>query len=67
MASFRSEVPAMPASLQQQARELQERCDSGRAGTGTRRPVIIGSLFLLGAAATMFAAVPWSDTSTVNQ
>jgi anti-sigma factor RsiW len=64
--SFRSNMPAMPASLHERARHLHALCESATEQS-TRRPVIIGSLLLLGAAATMFATVPWHDTSTAHQ
>ena len=67
MASFRSEVPPMPAALAERTRQLQDQCESKAAPDQSRRPVIIGSLLLLGAAATMFAVVPGQDASTASQ
>jgi len=61
LASFRTDVPPVPASLQARARQLQDQFDARAAGRPTRRPVLIGSLLLLGAAATMFVAVPGPD------
>jgi len=60
LALFRSDVPPLPASLQSVARRLQQRNDEPLA-RASRRPVLIGSLLLLGAAATMFAVVPGPD------
>ena len=65
--SFRSEPPPLPAALRERARQLQELRQSPVSERRTRRPVIIGSLFLLGAAATMFAGAHWSDTSAAEQ
>lgn len=66
--SFRTAVPAVPAALQERARHLHASCESANSPKSTRRPVIIGSLFLLGAAATtMFAVVPARETSTASQ
>lgn len=67
MIAFRSEVPPLPAALEERARNLRKRAESKAALGRTRRPVIIGSLLLLGAAATMYAAVPWGDAGTAKQ
>jgi len=61
LASFRTDVPPVPATLQARARQLQDQFDARAAGRPTRRPVLIGSLLLLGAAATMFVVAPGSD------
>jgi anti-sigma factor RsiW len=68
MKSFRTDVPPMPESLHERARQLRELCESATSPPKTtRRPVILGSLLLLGAAATMPAALSWRDTSTAHQ
>lgn len=67
VASLRPEVPPLPAALAERVRNLQEPAESNAVPGHTRRPVIIGSLFLLGAAATMYAAVPWRDTGAARQ
>jgi anti-sigma factor RsiW len=68
MKSFRTDVPPMPASLHERARQLRELCESTTSPQKTtRRPVIFGSLLLLGAAATMPAAISWRDTRTAHQ
>lgn len=65
--SFRSDTPPLPAALSERAWQLQElRQPPDRAGR-SRRPVLIGSLLLLGAAATMFASAPWSDASAAER
>jgi len=66
MAGFRGDVPPLPASLHEAARHLSDHCEATARERRTRRPVIIGSLLLLGAAATMFAPVPLSDTGAAN-
>lgn len=67
VASFRSEVPPLPSSLHERAWQLQALRDSKASRRRTRRPIIVGSLLLLGAAATMFATVPFSDTSPAER
>lgn len=67
VSTFRSDVPPMPASLREQARRLGDASGSATGERRMRRPVIIGSLLLLGAAATMFATVPWQDPGTANR
>jgi hypothetical protein len=67
MARFRGEVPPLPAVLRERARQLHERVGPEACEARTRRPVIIGSLLLLGAAATMFSTVSWRDPSTASQ
>ena len=65
LATFRADVPALPASLQARAFQLHEQFAGARERRPTRRPVLIGSLFLLGAAATMFSVIPpEEDTAT---
>ena len=66
MTVFRPDTPPMPASLHEQVRRLRAVCEATTSPRSTRRPVIIGSLFLLGAA-TMFAAIPLRGTSTANR
>jgi hypothetical protein len=61
VAAFRVNVPQLPAGLQECALQLQSRLEAQSARRPSRRPVLIGSLFLLGAAATMFAVVPGPD------
>lgn len=65
--SFRSEVPPMPASLRERARQIDGDSESTRRERASRRPLIIGSLLLLGAAATMFTAIPLRDSRAANQ
>jgi anti-sigma factor RsiW len=66
--SFRSDVPPLPSSLSETARQLHEaRAAAALERRTTRRPVLIGSLLLLGAAATMFAGAPWSDVRPANR
>ena len=66
--SFRSDVPPLPSSLVDRAWQLHEaRAAAALERRTTRRPVLIGSLLLLGAAATMFAPTPWSDVSPANR
>jgi anti-sigma factor RsiW len=60
VARLRRDVPPLPAGLQATARRLQQRNDEPVA-RASRRPVLISSLLLLGAAATMFAVVPGPD------
>lgn len=67
MAAFRSEVPELPASLQERARCLQSLCDTTARERRSRRPVLIGSLLLLGAAASLFTPVQWRDASATHQ
>jgi hypothetical protein len=68
MKSFRADVPPMPESLYERARQLRDLCESNASPRKTsRRPVIFGSLLLLGAAATMSSAIPWRDASTAHQ
>jgi hypothetical protein len=65
IATFRADVPVLPDSLQARARQLQEQFDGKAEQRPTRRPILIGSLLLLGAAATMFTAIPREeDTAT---
>jgi hypothetical protein len=65
--AFRSAVPPLPASLHERAEQLYEQRMLTAGERRTRRPVLIGSLFLLGAAASLFGTVPWSDTSPAEQ
>ena len=65
--SFRSAPPPMPASLHERARELREQRLIAAAERRTRRPVLIGSLLLLGAAASLFATVPLGDANAAEQ
>jgi anti-sigma factor RsiW len=67
LSSFRTAVPPLPASLRERAQHLQHLCETTARERRTRRPVLIGSLLLLGAAASMFATAPWTDASTANQ
>lgn len=67
IADFRSSVPALPAPLAERVRQLRDQGDVQPGPSRTRRPVIIGSLLLLGAAATTLAAFSWQDTRTANQ
>jgi hypothetical protein len=64
---FRSDVPPLPESLIERARQLHELRAATARERRSRRPVLIGSLMLLGAVATMFAAVPWTDTRAANR
>jgi anti-sigma factor RsiW len=63
---LRSDVPPMPASLHERARRLHAACESAASPKVSRRPLIVGSL-LLGGAAAMFAAVPRFGARTVSQ
>jgi hypothetical protein len=65
--SFRTDVPPLPAALQDRARQLEDLRSAKAPASRSRRPLLIGGLLLIGAGATMFAAVPWGDTSTANQ
>lgn len=58
LADFRSDVPQMPQMLHERAAQLQDICKVRVRQGSSRRPLIIGSLFLLGTAATMFALLP---------
>jgi hypothetical protein len=61
VAAFRVDVPSLPAGLHECASQLQSRLETQSGRRPSRRPVLIGSLLLLGAAATMFAVVPGPD------
>jgi hypothetical protein len=67
IASFRSAVPAVPASLYERAWQLEALRESKLCRRRTRRPVLVGSLLLLGAAATMFTPVGISDASPAER
>jgi hypothetical protein len=67
LASFRDEVPPLPPALVERALELQQLRSAAALERRARRPVIIGSLLLLGVAASMLAPIPWSDSSTANR
>jgi hypothetical protein len=67
MTQFRCDVPPLPAALREHARRLQAACESAPPPKSTRRPLIFGSLFVLGAAATTFTAVAWRDASAANR
>ena len=65
VAGFRADVPALPETLLARARQLEDQLDGSPQRSPTRRPVLIGSLLLLGAAATMFSVIPREeDTAT---
>jgi len=66
-ASFRTDAPEMPASLEERARRLHAACQSAAPPQVARRPFIVGGLLLLGCAATMYAAVPRLDPQPVRQ
>ena len=65
--SMRCDVPTMPESLHERVRDLYASCESSIRLHRTRRPLIVGSLLLLGATATMFAGVPWREVDTERQ
>lgn len=67
IAQFRTAVPPLPAALRERARRLEAACETTEAPKSTRRPLIFGSLFLLGATATTFTAVTWRDASAANR
>jgi hypothetical protein len=60
--SFRSDVPPLPAALFERARQLHDLGVAAARERHLRRPVLVRSLMLLCAAATMFTAIPWGDT-----
>lgn len=65
LAHFRADVPPLPDSLRVRAEQLHQQFDSERERRPTRRPVLLGGLLLLGAAATMFSVIPREeDTAT---
>lgn len=64
IAALRTETPPLPAGLRARVRELRELGDSEAR---TRRPLLIGSLLLLGAAATMFSTVSWPETRSAGR
>jgi hypothetical protein len=67
VASFRAAVPPLPQALVERAAELHQARAAAALERRSRRPVIVGSLLLLGVAATMLAPIPWSDSSTANR
>ena len=67
MARFRCGVPALPPALREQAHRLHAACESPAVRKSTRRPLLFGSLFVLGAAATAVTAFTWQDASAANQ
>jgi hypothetical protein len=67
LAQFRCDVPPLPASLRERARRLHAACESTATAKSTRRPLIFGSLLLLGGAATTLSAVSWRDASAANR
>jgi hypothetical protein len=60
--SFRAEVPPLPAPLTARAWQLDEALAAAARERRLRRPVLVRSLLLLGVAATLFTAIPWSDS-----
>jgi anti-sigma factor RsiW len=58
--AFRTEVPPLPASLYDKAAELEDACTPGAGSRRLRRPLILGSLFVLGATGAMLAGLPWN-------
>ena len=67
VAALRSQVPALPAALAERIRNLHEGVESKRGPTRSRRPVIIGSLCLLAAAATLSAGLPWQESGAAER
>lgn len=67
VARFRSDVPALPAALREQALRIREACEAPALRRSTRRPLLFGGLFVLGAAATTVAAFTWQDASAANR
>ena len=65
--AFRTQIPPLPESLHARARDLEYLCEAKFRERRMRRPVLIGSLMLLGAAATLFAPVGWRDASASNR
>lgn len=55
---FRAETPPLPTKLRERARQLEEAQAAAAARQVVRRPLIIGSLFLVGATAAMLAGLP---------
>lgn len=67
MASFRTDVPRMPTSLSERVSRLHAACETTTGLYRTRRPLILGSLLLLGAGATVSLVVPWRGASAANR
>jgi len=67
LARFRADVPALPPALREQARRLHAACETPVVRKSTRRPLLFGSLFVLGAAATTVTAFTWQDASAANR
>jgi hypothetical protein len=65
--SFRVAVPPLPQSLVDKALELHRLRAAAAYERRARRPVIVGSLLLLGVAASMLAPIPWSESSTADR
>lgn len=63
LATFRTDVPPMPAALEARVRQLEDARDADAGRRHLRRPLIIGSLFIVGATAAMFAGVSWRGGS----
>jgi anti-sigma factor RsiW len=66
LGSFRAEVPPLPAALVERALELQQLRATAAVERRARRPVLVGSLLLLGVAASMLAPIPWSDSNAAE-
>jgi len=67
MARFRADVPALPPALREQALRIAAACESPVVRKSTRRPLLFGSLFVLGAAAATVTAFTWQDASAANR
>lgn len=64
--SFRREVPPLPQALVERALELHGARAAAAFERRSRRPMLIGSLLLLGVAASMLAPIPWSDSNAAE-
>ena len=61
LAALRTVIPPLPTALAERARELAALDEVRTAPQRSRRPILLGSLFLLGSAATMLGAVGWRE------
>jgi hypothetical protein len=59
--SLRCEVPPLPPTLRARAQQLQDRAGVQTPRGSSRRPLLLGSLFLLGATASLFSVLPARD------
>jgi hypothetical protein len=66
LASFRAGAPPLPEALVERAIEINRLRSAAVLERRARRPVIVGSLLLLGVAASMLAPIPWSDSGTAK-